>query len=127
MLSTYRWGADALRQVSYVLAGMLIYLVSSNAQAQNLTNLFQSTEFIVGIIVVPAIFALVLIAVLLFDPSSRMLVFKVVSGWLMGVILCVFAIDSSFGWYALVALIFSVWIGVVALAVALFVEWKRSA
>jgi hypothetical protein len=109
------------------LWGILIFLASANAQAQNLSNLYNSTGFIVWFGIIPMVLAVMLIIGLLIKPSSRNLVWKAVLAWVIGVLTCYMAVDSALGLLAYVLIVFCPWIGVVILAITFFLKRRSEA
>jgi hypothetical protein len=110
-----------------LLWGILTLLASANAQAQNLSNLYNSTGFIVGFGIIPLVLALLFIIRLLIKPSSRTLVWKVVLAWVLGVITCYIAVDSALGLLAYILIVLCPWIGVVILAITFFRHGRSEA
>lgn len=108
--------------MSNLLWGIPTLLASADAQAQNLSNLYTSTEFIVWFGIVPLVLAVLFIIALLIKPSSRSLVWKVVFGWVFGVVTCSIAVNSAFGLLAYILLVLCPWIGVVILALTFFLK-----
>jgi hypothetical protein len=125
--ATSTWNSNGTWAVRNLLWGILTLLASANAQAQNLSNLYNSTGFIVWFGIVPLVLAVLFIIGLLIKPSSRNLVWKVVLAWVFGVVTCYIAVNSALGLLAYILIVLCPWIGVVILAITFFLKRKSEA
>jgi hypothetical protein len=114
------------------VAACLLFLACSHAQAQNMSGLFQSSRFLGWMLYSPAAASTIVAVLMLTFPEARSLLWKIVLGWVFWNVLCFSMVMSPFadpnggGVFAMIGIVFSPWLGFVALTIGLTVASKRS-